>query len=214
MTAINIWVASDCAIVCTDAVTAEGKRVLWIGTKMRHFPHLPAVLVYTGRSAHGPLVDEYIGGDCYDFDDLVADLAPAMTDALHDKAAWLQEMNSAGEPFDLYAVGWSRSAQAFQAHVCSYDGKADPQTSLVGLLAIQPGGPEFVSALIEAGVGPQAIMANKDVVGTFKRVMQIQREVAASIGHVIGGFHQLTILTQHKIETAVIDRWPDRCEGG
>ncbi len=211
MTAINIVVRDGFVLMCTDGAISEKGVVSWVGSKPVLFPHLgPAAFAATGSSVAACVAADYIGGGARDFDHLVDTMAEAMTVGMADNADGVRR-HGGEAAYDIHAVGWSYRANGFKIYTCSFVPGGVPTTREAGAVLLQPGDDAMIASIEAAGILPELLL-EADVpraTADLGTVMRVQRAEAFKRGEIIGGFQQLTFITQGGIFSRILDFWND-----
>lgn len=214
MTAINILVHGGGALMFTDALTSHEGVITWIGNKAILYPHFCAAAAVTGTTASAGIVQDYVGGGCTSYDGLVSTLEASVRLGLADYAETVQRDGDA--PFDVHTVGWSDETGGFRAWTLSYSTGGAISVYESGPLVLQPGSPEVIAMLDQAGINPDEILELHlpDAIETMGRIMGTQRRYARGRNHAVGGFQQATLLTKGAIVTRIVDLWSSDQVGG
>lgn len=218
MSAINALIYPDAAVILTDAAVSREGKPAWFGCKVETYPHMDAVIAYTGTGLATFFVRDFIGGGTRSFDWLCNNLTESITEGM---ATVAREWSAVPEgQCDILAVGYSKRAGKFAGVQASFDpagGPAGITITPVGPIYVQPFTPEIEEILSADGCDPLSILSrpNRQIserVEALAKVMAHQRTDANPRGHFIGGFQQATIIERGEIRQRVIQEWPEDWE--
>lgn len=218
MSAVNALIYPDAAVVLTDAAISRDGKPVWFGCKVETYPHLDAVIAYTGTGLASFFVRDFIGGGTRSFDWLCDNLLESIREGM---ATVVREWSEVPQgQCDILAIGYSTRAGKFIGVQASFDpatGAAGITITPVGPIYVQPFTPEIEALLTAEGRDPLSILSrpNRQIserVEALTKVMAHQRADANIRGHFIGGFQQATILERGEIRQRVVQEWPEDWE--
>jgi hypothetical protein len=216
MTAINVLKQKAAVHVMTDgAHYAANGMLVGIAPKIYPLPHLRAAVATRGSKAMHIMGPDALG-NCFETYD---ELKLSAVDRMRDIVGMLDEIFKAtafGSDFDLIVAGWSESSGPDSYLVCNHARHGQPPWTVVelGAFSLTPSDAS-IHAKVFAGFPKDAGADDLDPDLEAVRVLQIQRSALLPCGpddvpmHTVGGFAEITTITERSIESRVVHRWPE-----
>lgn len=197
MTAMNAFRAEDAVHLFTDAAHYEGGRLTGIGSKLHHFPNIPAVLVVSGNIGHGVIVERLLSGMGYRTFEALSEALPA---ALVQMAGHPYACGADRAPWRALLVGMAGNGPSIMHVLAPGDGKCHWQAAGSAVVPDPGDGLDFDQL---------------DPERSGLSLMQAQRRNCrdATGAFVIGGFCLHTVVSRDGIASKVLWTWPDRIGG-
>jgi len=199
VTALCVVCKQDHVTLITDGACVEaGGRLAMVAPKVFLLPHLSAALAIVGPTALIPKLGAMFSIP-ETFDDLLAE-APAMARVAYDALGDMKDFGDEARDFELSLVGFSETRNRAESYLIrghERDRLPSWELSVADNIIVTPlplhyEWPEAFDPLTDGLV-----------------LIEAQRRVIGPLGHVIGGFAQVTTITRASIETKIIRRWPD-----
>lgn len=235
MSAVNIIERpSDGLHFITDGAsyTLDG-RVVAFTSKTFVMPNLPAIMSSRGSAWAGPILSWEFGRRFTTFDELVEGIETAFPNLYEQHYGLFSD--SGVDLIELYIGGWSHRSNSVAAYrISSFDqsglaSRADVAAELQVDVA-QPFkltkidtrdgyvSPNLDQLALARGFGDDlSSIARMPIERLARIILELQRERSISIdpgampeGHYIGGFAQVTTLTNTAVTTRVVHRWTDQ----
>jgi len=209
MTAINVLCRPDAVHLCTDGATylADG-AIAWLGSKVYAAPHLPMAIAGRGVATAVDRIGPLLASRCATFDDVVATIERTLPALFDDFLAYI---GARDEKQEFVIAGWSKGeAQAYYIRTFADEAERDMWGQRCELMS--PAVPPYTLLRLQ-GVATLPLFhelpsANGDE-ELMVRIMQAQRERKHLAGHIVGGFVQLTTITENEIAQRIAHRWPE-----
>lgn len=206
MTACNVHITPTKADIYTDGAWLRPDGTLdHVRPKVALLPHLPAVITTQGGSDLLALVAPHFERLFSTFDEMVAGAPAFMREPPEQLRPYLRSF--AVER--VFLIGFSEAAgemQGFYLQSVDVPGLAAWETAEF-TISVTPSTPAIAATL-----RPDPMI---DQPHYNLALMQQQRGISGDIGngvfaHAVGGFCQLTTITEDGIETGILVRWPDQ----
>jgi hypothetical protein len=221
MTAINTIRQSHAVHILSDGAFCNDQgTILEIGPNVFPLPHLSAAVALRGATHFLPFLVYRLCRDCTSFEEL---LSKVVRTALEVYASFPMMLGTLGfgnvtPDFDLVVAGWSAKRNRPESYIVAaprQQPQATPPWSLIDLpeILIAPSITELQIHAAQWSVPKSAEAFNPAEDGL--KLLQAQRARRPTLNvepkpHYVGGFIQLTTISDAGVDTKILHRWPDK----
>lgn len=215
MTSHAVICCSDAVHVVTDGGLFDQKTgvLVGFGNKALILSHLNAVLVCRGALAMGLLVPMMVSANS-SFDELRKNIGPQLRKQIEPHANIDAQHGHTWGEFDVVLAGFSESKGPTCILMLSFDHPFIPELKAyqpfdAGPVSLAPGNDDLLKS-----IDPNSFDVERDPL----RIIEAQRKIPSphgargdsSVKCSVGGFAQLTTVTETEITTKLIHRWNDK----
>ncbi|MEH2468976.1 hypothetical protein V1281_001768 [Nitrobacteraceae bacterium AZCC 2161] len=216
MSAINVIVQSNAAHLLTDGAgyNADG-TLMAIGPKVSLIPHLSCAVAIRGPQSACPILSELVGISAATFDGLRAGIGDLLRRAAEAYSPLFQQCQL-GPDFEAVVAGISETEGPCAFMVPSHSRFGTEPFTVVPTegLTCTPNNADILAAIV-ASLPAECGADDLDPAKHGLAIMEIQRAYLIANngidGHfaAVGGFAQLTTVTDGAVMSRILHRWPD-----
>jgi hypothetical protein len=225
MTAINVIRQNKCVYILSDGVFCDNSGIICeLGPNAFALPQFPAAIAIRGPTHFIPFLMYRLNRECQSFDDLLARIIPMAVEVYLSFPMMLGTFGygNIDPDFGLVVAGWSNQRQRFASFVVvrrSSFGERNtigwelfelPDVMVAPPLTENPGEetwrvPLSAERFCPREDGVKLLKAQRLSKGQFP-----EQDTIKPRGYGIGGFVQLTTITQSGVAMEILHRWSDR----
>jgi hypothetical protein len=228
MSAINVVRQKQAVHIISDGAFCDASgMVREIGPSAFSLPHLPAALAIRGSSHFMPFLVHRLSRECRSLDDLLAKIVSVALEVhiSFPMTFGTLEHGTIAPDFDLVVAGWSKARSGPVSYlVSSHDrlvagGLTSNAWQLLELPEVLVAPPVAEKQIAASGwsvpYSVESFRPDADGIALIKAQRYSRRELDDRSGlrgqaHVVGGFVQITSVSEHGVSSDVPYWWPDQ----